>query len=117
VYRYARRVFDRVEHIHYEHKHADDAREFMTRELRRCVVCRIDVFTLFEKFVKCIEVSGDSYLFILHRPGGVLHVHANNPADALGEINRRLLAQHRVAVDADLETFETLTKIYAKVFC
>ncbi len=117
VYRYARRVFDGVERIHYEHKHADEARELMARELRRCVVCRIDVFTLFERFVKCVEVSGDGYLFVLNRPGGVMHVFASNLANALGMINERLMAQYRVIADADLETFETLTKIYAKVFC
>ncbi len=117
VYRYAKRVLDGVERIHYEPKHADETRELMARELRRCVVCRIDVFTLFERFVKCVEVSGDGYLFALNRPGGVMHVFNNNLADALGMINERLMAQYRVAVDIDLETFEALTKIYAKVFC
>ncbi len=118
VYRYARRVFDGVERTHYEHKHADEARTLMASELRRCVVCRIDVFTLFERFVKCVEVSGDGYLFVLRRSdNGVMHVFANNPANALVEVNRRLMAQYRVVADADLETFETLTKIYAKVFC
>ncbi len=118
VYRYARRVFDGVERIHYEHKHADEARELMARVLRRCVVCRVDVYTLFERFVKCVEVSGDGYLFVLRRgDNGVMHVFANNPANALGMINERLVAQYRVIADADLETFEALTKIYAKVFC
>ncbi len=118
VYRYARRVFDGVERIHYEHKHADEARALMARELRHCVVCRIDIYTLFERFVKCVEVSGDGYLFILRRgDNGVIHVFANNPANALDMINERLMAQYRVVTDADIETFETLTKIYAKVFC
>ena len=117
VYRRAKDVFGDVERLHYEPRHADEARELMARELRHCVVCRIDVFTLFERFVKCAEVSGDGYLFIIRRDGGVMHVHSTNLADALDEINRRLLAQYRVIVDPDLETFETLTKIYAKVFC
>jgi len=117
VYRRAKDVFGDVERLHYESRHADEARELMARELRRCVVCRIDVFTLFERFVKCVEVNGDGYLFIIRRDGGVMHVHSNNLADALDEINRRLLAQYRVAVDTDLETFETLAKIHAKIFC
>jgi hypothetical protein len=117
VYRYAQKVFNGVEHIHFTHGHADKARELMARELRHCVACRVDVYTLFEKFVKCVEVSGDGYLFVLSRLGGVLYVYASNPADALDEINKRLLAHYRVVADADLETFETLTKIYAKVSC
>ncbi len=117
VYRRAKEVFGDVKKLHYESKHADEARELMARELRRCVVCRIDVFTLFERFVKCVEVSGDGYLFILYRPGGVMHVFAGNLANALDMINERLMAQYRVVADADLETFEAHTKIYAKVFC
>ncbi len=117
VYRRARAIFSNVERVHFTHEHADQARELMANELRRCVVCRIDVFALFEKFIKCVEISGDGYLYVLHRPGGVLHVYASNLADALDMINRRLVAQYRAAVDEDLETFEALTKIYAKTFC
>jgi hypothetical protein len=117
VYRRAQAVFSGVERLHYEPKHADEARKLMASELRRCVVCRIDVFALFERFVKCVEVSGDGYLFVLHRPGGVLHVYASNFADALDMINTRLMAQYRTAVEPDIETFEALTKIYAKTFC
>ena len=117
VYRFAKQVFSGgVERLHYEPKHADEARERMASELRRCVVCTIDVFTAFERFIKCVEVSGD-YMFIIRRDGGAIHVHANNLADALDEVNRRLIAHYRVAVDADLETFEALVKVYAKVFC
>ncbi len=118
VYRYARRVFEGVERMHFSHEHADQARELMARELRRCVVCRIDVFALFEHFVKCVEVSGDGYLFVLRRGNsGVVHVFSSNIANALGMINERLMALYRVVADVDLETFEALTKTHAKVFC
>jgi len=117
VYRFAKQVFGDVERLHYESRHADEARELMARELRRCVVCRIDVFTLFERFIRCVEISGDGYLFIIRRDGGAIHVFADSLTSALDEINRRLLAQHRVIVDQDLETFETLATIHAKIFC
>jgi len=117
VYRRAREVFGDVKRLHYETRHADEARELMARELRRCVVCRIDVFTLFERFVKCVEVSGDGYMFAIRRDGGAIHVFASSLANALGKINKLLLAHYRVVTDPDLETFETLTKIHAKIFC
>jgi len=117
VYRFARQVFGDVERLHYEPKHADEARKLMASELRRCVVCTIDVFTAFERFIRCVEVSGDGYMFAIRRDSGVIHVFADSPANALGEINRRLLAQYRVVTDPDLETFEALTKIHAKIFC
>jgi len=117
VYRRAREVFTGVERLHYEPKHADEARELMARELRSCVVCRIDVYTLFEHFIKCVEVSGSGYMYAIRRDGGAVHVFADNLADALDAINMRLMAHYRVVADADLETFESLTKIYAKVFC
>jgi len=117
VYRFAKQVFGDVERLHYESRHADEARELMARELRRCVVCRIDAFTLFERFIRCVEISGDGYMFAIRRDGGAIHVFADSLTSALDEINRRLLAQYRVAVDADLETFETLAKIHTKIFC
>jgi len=117
VYRRAREVFNGVERLHYEPRHADEARRLMASELRRCVICRIDAFTLFERFIKCVEVSGDGYLFIIRRDGGAIHVFADSPADAPDKINERLMAHYRVATDPDLETFEALTKIHAKIFC
>jgi len=117
VYRYAQKVFSGVERLPYEPRHADQARELMASELRSCVVCRIDVYTLFEHFIKCVEVSGSGYMYAIRRDGGAVHVFADNLADALDAINMRLMAHYRVVADADLETFESLTKIYAKVFC
>jgi len=117
VYRFAKQVFGGVERLHYEPKHADEARKLMASELRRCVVCTIDVFTAFERFIKCVEVSGDGYMFAIRRDGGAIHVFADSLACALDEINKRLLAQYRVIVDSDLETFETFAKIHAKIFC
>jgi len=117
VYRRAREVFAGVERLHYEPRHADEARELMARELRRCVACRIDVYTLFERFIKCVEVSGGGYMFAIRRDGGAIHVFASSLANALGKINKLLLAHYRVVTDPDLETFEALTKIHAKIFC
>jgi len=64
-------------------------------------------------------VGSKSYTYAMRRPDGkgVFGVIAEDPADALDSINRLLFAQHRVVADADLETFEALTKIYAKAFC
>jgi len=117
VFRFARQVFGDVERLHYETKHADEARKLMASELRRCVVCTVDIFTAFERFIKCVEISGGGYLFIIRRDGGAIHVFADSLTSALNEINRRLLAQYRVIVDQDLETFETLATIHAKIFC
>jgi hypothetical protein len=117
VYRRARETLGDVARIHYEPRHADEAREFMARELRRCVVCRIDTFALFERFVKCVETGGGSYLFIIRRDSGAFHVMSDNLADALDRINMLLMAQYRVVVEPDIETFETLAKIYAKTYC
>jgi len=120
VFRRASEIFsDDLKRIYYEPKHADEARELIARELRHCVVCRIDTYTLFERFIKCVEVGSKNYTYAVRRPDGrgVFHVIAEDPADALDSINRLLFAQHRVVADADLETFTALTKIYAKVFC
>ena len=118
VYKRAQAVFGGVERLHYEPKHADDARELMAKSLSSCIVCRIDVFTLFERFVKCVEVSGNGYMYVIRRnDGGAMHVFADSPADALKMINRRLMAHYRVVADTDLETFESLTEIYAKTTC
>ena len=119
VFRRAGEVFSNSRQVHYEPRHADEARELVSRELRRCIACRIDVYTLFERFINCVEVGSRSYTYAVRRSDskGVFHVIAEDPADALDSINRLLFAHHRVVADADLETFTTLTKIYAKVFC
>ena len=119
VFRRAREVFgDSLKQVHYEHRHADEARGLMAKELRRCVVCRIDVFTLFEHFIQCVEVGSKTYTYAIRRDKGVFHVIVEDVADAPDAINRLLMAQYRVVVaDVDLETFETLTKIHAKPFC
>jgi hypothetical protein len=119
VYRRAGEIFsDNLKRMPYEPRHADEARELMARELRRCVVCRIDVYTLFEHYITCVEVGARSYTYAIRRPPkGVFHVIAEDLADALNGINRLLLAQYRATVDTDIETFEALTKIHAKTFC
>ena len=87
-------------------------------ELRKCVVCRIDVYALFERFIQCIETTGRIYTYVIRRPGkGVFHVIVKGTAAALHAINQLLMTCYRVVADADLETFETLTRIHAKVFC
>jgi hypothetical protein len=94
------------------------ARVLLADELRRCVVCEIDTFTLFERFISCVEANPRSYMYAIRRHDrGVFHVVDEDPAAALRAINQLLMTYYRVTVDADLETFETLTKIYAKVFC
>jgi hypothetical protein len=118
VERLIEETFAGVERYHYEAKHADEARELMARELRRCVVCRTDAYTLFERFVKCVEISGSSYLFIIRRhKNATIHVVADSTADALSRINKILMAEYRVVVDANIETFEALMKIYAATSC
>ena len=118
VFRRAAQIFQGdLRQVHYEAKHADEARGLMAKELRKCVVCKIDVYTLFERFVRCVEVDSVNFTYAIRRPDGVFHVIVKDPADALDPINRLLTAQYRVAVDSDLETFETLTKIHAKPFC
>jgi hypothetical protein len=119
VYRRGGEIFNGVKQMHYGPKHADEARELMSRELRRCVVCRIDVYTLFEHFIKCVEVGARSYTYAIRRPDGrgAFHVIVEDPADALDGINRLLFAQYRVVAEPDLEVFETLSKIYAKPSC
>jgi hypothetical protein len=117
VFRRAREVLGNAQRLYYETHHADEARELMAKELRRCVVCRIDVFALFEHFVRCVEVSGNSYLFIIRSSGHALRVVADSIADALDKINTLLTAQYRAVVEPDIETFEALTKIYARANC
>jgi len=119
VFRRARDVFsDSLKQVHYEPRHANEARLLMAKELRRCVVCKIDVFTLFERFISCVEVGSRTYTYAIRRDKGVFHVIVEDVADALDPINRLLTAQYRVAAaDVDLETFEALTRIYAKPFC
>jgi hypothetical protein len=118
VHRFIKEVFDGVESLFYDARHADEARRLMVRELRRCVVCRIDVYTLFELFIKCVKVSGRNYIFVIRRrDGGAVHVASDSLANALDAINNLLMAEYRVAVDTDAETFEALTKIYAITTC
>jgi len=118
VERLIEETFAGVERYQYETHHVDEARELMARELRRCIVCRTDVYTLFERFVKCVKTNGRSYIFVIRRSGGsAVHLASDNLASALGSINNLLMAEYRVVVDADAETFEKLAKIYAKVSC
>ena len=121
VFRRAAEILDNsLKQVHYEARHADEARELMARELRRCVVCKIDAFTLFERFISCVEMHSRSYTYVIRRPGpdkGVFHVIVKGTAAALHAINRLLMTYYRVVVDTDLETFTTLAKIYAKAFC
>jgi hypothetical protein len=107
-------VADNVQHAD---EHMRQARELLSIELRRCVVCEIDVFTLFEKFISCVETNSRSYTYAIRRERGVFHIIDEDPAVALRAINQILMTYYRATVDADLETFTTLTKIYAKVFC
>ena len=118
VFRRAGEIFDdSLKQVHYEPRHADEARGLMGRELRRCVVCKIDTFTLFEQFISCVETHSRSYKYAIRRPDkSVFYVVDEDHAAALHTINQLLMAYYRVVVDADLETFETLTRIYAKGF-
>jgi len=116
VFRRTRNVFD-VSNAAFGDEHMQQARVLLAEELRRCVVCRIDVYTLFELFISCVEANPRSYTYGIRRGRGVLHVVGEDPADALRAINQMLTASYRVVADADLETFATLTKIYAKDFC
>ncbi len=118
VERFIEEAFAGVERYQYEARHADETRELMASELRRCVVCRTDVYTLFERFIKCVETSGRSYMFIIRlHNGNVTYVASESLTNALNAINNLLMAEYRIVVDANVETFETLTKIYARVSC
>ena len=117
VFRRAREVFN-VNNTTFGDEHVQQARKLIADELRRCVVCKIDVFTLFERFIRCIEVDSVNFTYAIRRDDrGVFHVIVKYPADAPDAINRLLTAQYRVTVDSDLETFEALTRIHAKPFC
>jgi hypothetical protein len=118
VARRTKEVFSDVDKAINAAEHIYRAYELLARELRRCIVCVTDIYTVFEHYVKCVEINGDGYLFAIRRQGGVIHIFSSNLADTLDEINKRLMVQYRVVADnVDLATFETLTKIYAKASC
>jgi len=116
VFRRARETFNDVRAT-YGDEHIRQARELLVNELRRCVVCEIDAYTLFERFIACVEVDSRNYTYAIRRDRGVFHVIVEDPVEALHPINRLLMTYYRVAVDTDLDTFITLTKIHAKAFC
>ena len=117
VFRRARETFNGVSNTAYSDEHTRLARELLANELRRCAVCEIDVYTLFERFITCVEVDSRNYTYAIRRDRGVFHVIVEDPADALHAINKLLMTHYRVVTDPDLETFTTLTKIHAKTFC
>jgi hypothetical protein len=117
AFRRAREAFGDVRNVAYTDEHMRQARELVANELRRCVTCEIDVYTLFEKFISCVETDSRNYTYAIRRDRGVFHVIDEDPAAALRAINRLLMTYYRVVANADLETFTTLTKIYAKTFC
>jgi len=117
VFRRAKGTFSNVSNTAYGDEHMRQARELLANELRRCVVCEIDAYTLFERFISCVEVDSRNYTYAIRRDCGVFHVIDEDPAVALRAINKLLMTHYRVVADPDLETFETLTKIHAKTFC
>jgi hypothetical protein len=117
VFRRTRETFSGVSNTDYSDEHVRQARELLANELRRCVVCEIDVYTLFERFITCVEVDSRNYTYAIRRDRGVFHVIDEDPAVALHAINKLLMTHYRVVADPDLETFTTLTKIHAKTFC
>jgi len=116
VFRRSREVFDGVRRVAYNEEHMRQAREAMASMLRRCVVCVVDPFTFFERFVRCVEWCGSThYHVVLNLEPARISV---NREKALETINRVLKTYHRVVVDeAEWETFYALLEADATPSC
>ena len=80
AFRRAKETFSDVSNADYSDEHMRQARELLANELRRCAVCEIDVYTLFERFITCVEVDSRNYTYAIRRDRGVFHVIAEPPA-------------------------------------
>lgn len=66
--------------------------------LRYCIVCETDAQTVFSRLIKCVEVSGDGYLFVVGTRSGrelyLLYV-----KEAFESLNEILAEHHNIAID------------------
>ncbi len=82
--------------------------------LRYCIVCKTRASVIFDRFIKCVEVREDGYLFVVRTRDGDLRLIFEDLDDAFDEINRLLSEHHHFAVDDRYyDEFERLT--YARV--
>jgi hypothetical protein len=79
--------------------------------LRYCIVCKTDARTIYERFIKCVEVRKDEYLFVIRSNNNEeLRLVFEDLNAAFDGINEILMKQHHFAIDEDdFEAFEQLT--------
>ncbi len=67
--------------------------------LRYCIVCKTKASVIFDRFIKCVEVREDGYLFVVRTRDGDLHLVFEDLNNAFDEINRLLSEHHHFAID------------------
>ena len=68
--------------------------------LRYCIVCETDAQTVFSRLIKCVEVSGDGYLFVVGtRSGRELYLLYGGVKEAFESLNEILAEHHNIAID------------------
>jgi tRNA threonylcarbamoyladenosine modification (KEOPS) complex Cgi121 subunit len=78
--------------------------------LRYCIVCKTDAKTVFDRLIKCVEVRGGSYLFIVSTRGGMeLWLLYSGVEDVFEGLNEILAEHHNIAIDdSHFEEFKKL---------
>jgi len=74
-------------------------------------VCKTDARTIYERFIKCVEVRNDEYLFVIRSNNNEeLRLVFEDLDAAFDGINEILMKQPHFAIDEDdFETFKQLT--------
>ncbi len=80
--------------------------------LRYCIVCRTDAKTVFDRLIKCVQVRGDGYLFILStRSGMELWLLYRDVEEAFKSLNEILAEHHNIAIDdSHFDEFKKLVR-------
>ena len=80
--------------------------------LKYCIVCETDAHTIFERFIRCVELREDGYLFVVRGRDKDLRLIYEDLDMAFEDINNILKEHHHFAID-DREFYEFERLVHA----
>jgi hypothetical protein len=81
--------------------------------LKHCIVCKTDARTIFERFIRRVEVREDGYLFVVRGNDGDMRLIYENLDDAFEDLNETPAKHHHFAID-DNEFYEFIRLTHAR---
>jgi hypothetical protein len=67
--------------------------------LKYCIVCKTDARTVFERFIRCVEVRDDGYLFVVRGRDGDVRLIYEDLDGAFEDLNEMFAKHHHFAID------------------